>query len=120
MSEKKKEKGKSARKLKYEKFSKAETGETRKIKTFEVSKEKRDEAERSYSQALRLNQFLKANKDRKTFKRFCKCCQSRTIFNRTKDDGVVCSVCGIKEGGESNPTFSFEKLGIARRTKTFK
>jgi len=112
---KKKEAGKSAKKLKYEKFSKS--GETPKIKTFEVSDKEKKEAEKSYSQALRLNQFLKDNKDRKTFRRFCKCCQSRTIFNRTKDNGVVCSMCGIKEGGESNPTFSTEKLGITKRFK---
>jgi len=117
MDKKKKGKGKSAKKLKYEKFSKAETGETRKIKTFEVSKEERKEAEKSYSQALRLSQFLKTHKYKKTFKRFCKCCRFRTIFNRTKDDGVVCSVCGLKEGGESNPTFSTEKLGITKRFK---
>jgi len=108
---KKKEKIKSAKKLKYEKFSKVDTGES-KMKVFDVSKEKRDAAERSYSSALRLTQFIKTTKNKKTFKRFCKCCRSKTIFNRTKDDGVVCSVCGIKEGGVFNPTFSTEKLGV--------
>ena len=112
---KKKTTGKSAKKLKYAQFSKVE--DKPKMKTFDVSKEDRAEAEKSYNSALRLTNFLKVNQDRKTFKRFCKCCQKRTIFNRTKDDGVVCSRCGMKEGGESNPTFSTEKIGIS---KTFK
>ena len=99
---------KSAKKQKYESFSKVD--EKPKIKTFDVSKEDRAEAERSLNYALRLNQFLKSNKDRKTFRRFCKCCQSRTIFNRTKDDGVVCSKCGNKEGGYVKINWN-EKLG---------
>ena len=107
---KKKKTTKSAKKLKYESFSKIDEKPT--IKIFDVSKENRAEAERSYSSALRLTQFLKTRKNKKTFKRFCKCCKAKTIFNRTKDDGVVCSVCGIKEGGEFNPTFSTEKLGV--------
>ncbi len=107
MAKKKKEKTKSAKKLKYDAFSKVE--DKPKMKTFEVSKEKRDAAEKSYDSALRLINFLKSNKDRITFKRFCQVCKKRTIFNRTKDDGLICSRCGSKVGGDSKVNWD-EKL----------
>jgi len=103
---------KSAKKQKYDSFKKVDEKPT--IKTFEVTKEQRTAAEKSYFQALRLTKFLKENQNKKTFKRFCKCCSLKTVFNRTKDDGIVCSICGTKEGGEFNPTFSTEKFGIKR------
>jgi len=28
-------------------------------------------------------------------KRFCNSCQRRTIFNRTREDKLICSVCGM-------------------------
>lgn len=104
---KKKTTGKSAKKLKYAQFSKVE--DKPKLKTFEVSKEQRAEAEKSYSSALRLTNFLKVHKDRITFKRFCQVCKTKTISNRTKDDGLICSRCGTKVGGDSKVNWD-EKL----------
>lgn len=105
---KKKEKTKSAKKLKYAAFSKAEA--TPKIKPSEASKEERKEAEKSYSVSMRVFRFLEDHKNRKTFKKSCDVCKKRTIFNRTKDNGLICSRCGAKVGGDSKVNWD-EKLG---------
>lgn len=88
--------------------------ETQKIKT---TKELDENPERIYSQSIRWPQLLKIKKKRKIFKRFCKCCHFKTIFNRTRDDGIVCSCCGMKEGGDFNRVLSDEKSGIMKRFK---
>ncbi|HEC66245.1 MAG TPA: hypothetical protein ENI23_13220 [bacterium] len=33
-------------------------------------------------------------------KRFCKVCQTKSIFNVTGDNELVCSVCGVKKTKE--------------------
>lgn len=88
--------------------------ETQKIKTTEKLDEN---PERIYSQSIRWPQSLKIKKYRKISKRFCKCCKFKNIFNRTRDDGVVCSCCGIKEGGDSNRIIPIEKSGVMKRFK---
>ena len=103
-----KTKPKSAKKQKYAAFSKVD--DSTKIKTPEVSKEDRAEAERSLNYALRGFVKLIQSKGRKTCRRFCKVCQKRIIHNTTNDFGLVCSRCGNKEGGDSKVYWK-EKLG---------
>ncbi len=95
---KRKIKTKSAKKIKYESFSKVDEKQT--IKTQDVSKEQRADAERSLRYAMMG--FVKSiqEKGRNKCRRFCKVCQKRTIHNTTKDFGLVCSRCGNKEGGD--------------------
>ena len=40
---------------------------------------------------------------RRPIVRFCNSCQKRTIFNKTKDDKLVCSRCGITFKDEKDP-----------------
>ncbi len=97
--EKKGKAKKSAKKQKYAGFSKVETPV---IKTFEVSKKDREDAEKSYGMAMRNFVFTKKWKTRATFKRFCPVCKIKTIFNYTNDERIVCSCCGVKQGREQD------------------
>ena len=108
MPKKTKTKLKSAKKQKYAAFSKVDEKPT--IKTPEVSKEQRDEAEKSLDYALRGFVKLIQKKGRKTCKRFCQVCKKKTIHNTTNDFGLVCSRCGNKEGGDIKVVWK-EKLG---------
>ncbi len=39
-------------------------------------------------------------KKRFVYRKWCEVCETRTIFNKTYDEGFVCSKCGTKKGGE--------------------
>ncbi len=89
-------KTKSEKKKKYESFSKI--NETEKLKPSDATKEEKESAERSYSGAMRIFRWPKAGKGSVRKKRFCKTCQTRTFFNRTKEDSAICTRCGMREG----------------------